>query len=287
MGLCLLHRPRRSLRRQARGTGARGLTAPRIALQSPRLLSARARLTLCAVSRYVVQPSPHIHGTMSVPGDKSISPRALMLGSLADGDTHIHGFLEGEDCLATLLALRQLGVRIEGPDDGQVLVHGAPGGGLRAPERALDMGNAGTAMRLFMGLLAGQPFDSQLVGDDSLMRRPMERVAVPLRLMGAAIATHEGRPPVAIRGGQRLTAIDYELPVPSAQVKSAILLAALRAEGRTRIIEPAPSRDHTERMLADFGVELLRSDGAIALQGGQALRATRLQVPGDFSSAAF
>jgi 3-phosphoshikimate 1-carboxyvinyltransferase len=240
-----------------------------------------------ALSRYVVQPSRHIHGAASVPGDKSISHRALMLGSLAEGDTQIHGFLESEDCLATLVALRQLGVSIEGPDGGDVIVHGSRAGRLQAAPDALDMGNAGTAMRLFMGLLASQPFDSKLIGDASLMRRPMERVAVPLRLMGADISTADGRPPVEIRGRTTLAAIDYEMPVPSAQVKSAILLAALRADGRTRVVEPAPSRDHTERMLAAFGAEVLRSDGRIALQGGQQLHATRVQVPGDFSSAAF
>jgi 3-phosphoshikimate 1-carboxyvinyltransferase len=240
-----------------------------------------------ALSRYVVQPSRQIHGAASVPGDKSISHRALMLGSLAEGDTQIHGFLESEDCLATLVALRQLGVSIEGPNGGHVIVHGPRAGRLQAAPDALDMGNAGTAMRLFMGLLASQPFDSKLVGDASLMRRPMERVAVPLRLMGADISTADGRPPVEIRGRTTLAAIDYEMPVPSAQVKSAILLAALRADGRTRVVEPAPSRDHTERMLAAFGAEVLRSDGTIALQGGQQLHATRVQVPGDFSSAAF
>lgn len=240
-----------------------------------------------AVSRYVAQPGSHIHGEATIPGDKSISHRALMLGSLADGATHIHGFLESEDCLATLVALRQLGVRIDGPNDGHVIVHGPGSGRLRASQAPLDMGNAGTAMRLFMGLLAGESFDSQLVGDASLSRRPMERVAVPLRLMGARITTREGRPPIKVHGGHALTAIDYELPVPSAQVKSAILLAALRAEGRTRVTEPAPSRDHTERMLAAFGVEVLHTGGTIALQGGQLLQATRVQVPGDFSSAAF
>ena len=240
-----------------------------------------------ALSRYLVQPSSQIHGAASIPGDKSISHRALMLGSLAEGTTHIDGFLESEDCLATLVALRQLGVRIEGPNDGHVIVHGPAAGRMHAAADALDMGNAGTAMRLFMGLLAGQPFDSKLVGDASLMRRPMERVAVPLRLMGADITTDDGRPPVKIHGRTSLTAIDYELPVPSAQVKSAILLAALRADGRTRVIEPAPSRDHTERMLGAFGVELLHTGDAIALEGGQVLHATRVQVPGDFSSAAF
>jgi prephenate dehydrogenase/3-phosphoshikimate 1-carboxyvinyltransferase len=240
-----------------------------------------------ALSCYVVHPSSQIHGAAAVPGDKSISHRALMLGSLAEGDTQIHGFLESEDCMATLVALRRLGVRIDGPDDGRVVVHGAGAGRLHGASGALDMGNAGTAMRLFMGLLAGQSFDSKLVGDASLMRRPMERVAVPLRLMGAEITTQDGRPPVEIRGRTTLAAIDYELPVPSAQVKSAILLAALRADGRTRIVEPAPSRDHTERMLSAFGVELLHPDGAIAVQGGQQLHATRVHVPGDFSSAAF
>ena len=240
-----------------------------------------------ALSRYLVQPSSHIHGAATIPGDKSISHRALMLGALAEGTTQIHGFLESEDCLATLVALRHLGVRIEGPIDGHVIVHGPAEERMHAAGTALDMGNAGTAMRLFMGLLAGQPFDSMLVGDASLMRRPMERVAVPLRLMGADITTDDGRPPVAIRGRTGLTAIDYELPVPSAQVKSAILLAALRADGRTRVMEPAPSRDHTERMLGAFGVELLRTGDAIALEGGQVLHATRVQVPGDFSSAAF
>jgi len=240
-----------------------------------------------AVSRYVVQPSPHIQGEAAIPGDKSISHRALLLGSLAEGDTHIHGFLESEDCLSTLIALRRLGVRIEGPNGGRVIVYGPGGARLHAAAGALDMGNAGTAMRLFMGLLASQPFDSELIGDASLMRRPMERVAVPLRLMGADIATCEGLPPVRIHGGRALAAIDYELPVPSAQVKSAILLAALCADGRTRVVEPAASRDHTERMLAAFGVEVLHSGSAIALEGGQLLHATRVQVPGDFSSAAF
>jgi len=238
-------------------------------------------------ARYIVQPSLRIQGEAIAPGDKSISHRALMLGSLAEGRSEIHGFLESEDCLATLVALRQLGVRIEGPNDGHVIVHGAGSGRLGAPHGPLDMGNAGTAMRLLMGLLAAQSFDSELIGDASLSRRPMERVAVPLRLMGAHITTRDGRPPVQIHGGQALSAIDYELPVPSAQVKSAILLAALRADGRTRVHEPAPSRDHTERMLTRFGVELLHADGTIALQGGQALRATEIRVPGDFSSAAF
>jgi 3-phosphoshikimate 1-carboxyvinyltransferase len=238
-------------------------------------------------SRYLVEPSRRIEGEAAIPGDKSVSHRALLLGSLAEGVTRVDGFLESEDCLATLTALRQLGMLIERPAAGRVIVHGLGAGRPHGAAGPLDMGNAGTAMRLFMGYLASQPFNSTLIGDASLMRRPMERVAVPLRLMGADIATQEGRPPVAIRGGRALKAIDYELPIPSAQVKSAILLAALRADGRTRIVEPAPSRDHTERMLAAFGVELLHSNGEMALQGGQALHATSVQIPADFSSAAF
>jgi 3-phosphoshikimate 1-carboxyvinyltransferase len=224
---------------------------------------------------------------VTVPGDKSISHRALMLGALAEGETHISGFLDGEDCLATARALGALGVHIERPTRTEARVRGVGGGGLTAASGALDMGNAGTAMRLMMGLLAPQEFDSTLVGDESLMRRPMERVATPLQMMGARIRTHSGRPPVEIQGTPQLRAIHYRLPVASAQVKSALLLAGLSAAGRTRLIEPAPSRDHTERMLGAFGVELLREGGAIAMEGGQTLRATNLRVPADFSSAAF
>jgi 3-phosphoshikimate 1-carboxyvinyltransferase len=236
---------------------------------------------------YRLQPGGSVAGTVPVPGDKSISHRALMLSGVAEGVSEISGFLASEDCLATLSALLELGVSIERPDRERVIVHGTGMSGLRAPAGPLDMGNAGTAMRLMMGLLAGRPFDSTLIGDASLMRRPMERVAVPLRLMGAEVRTHEGRPPVRMLAGAGLEAIEYVLPVASAQVKSAILLAALRAEGRTRVTEPAPTRDHTERMLAAFGVEQVRSGAEIALEGGQALRAARIEVPGDFSSAAF
>ncbi len=239
------------------------------------------------VERYRLQPGGVVAGAIRVPGDKSISHRALMLGGLAEGDTEIVGFLESEDCLATLSALEALGVAIERPQRERVIVHGAGRRGLRQAAAPLDMGNAGTAMRLSMGVLAGQPFDSTLIGDASLMRRPMERAAVPLRRMGARILTQDGRPPVRILGGSALEGIDYELPVASAQVKSAILLAALRAAGRTSVTEPAPTRDHTERMLAAFGVELTRRGKTVALEGGQALRATAVEVPGDFSSAAF
>jgi 3-phosphoshikimate 1-carboxyvinyltransferase len=236
---------------------------------------------------YRVEPGGRVAGELIVPGDKSISHRALMLGGLADGDTQITGFLAGEDCLATLRALQALGVRIERPAADRVHVRGCGIEGLRAATAALDMGNAGTAMRLFMGLLAPQTFDSTLIGDASLMRRPMERVATPLRLMGADIRTQAGRPPVEIHGTPRLRAIDYTLPVASAQVKSAVLLAGLRAFGRTRIIEPAPARDHTERMLSAFGVEVLREGASVAVEGGQRLTGTTVAVPADFSSAAF
>ncbi|MBX5460424.1 MAG: 3-phosphoshikimate 1-carboxyvinyltransferase [Steroidobacteraceae bacterium] len=239
------------------------------------------------IQRYFCQPGSVIGGELSVPGDKSISHRALMLGGIAEGETEITGFLESEDCLATLAALRSLGVNIARFAGNRVVVHGVGPEGFNAPAAPLDMGNAGTAMRLFMGLLAGQKFDSTLIGDSSLMKRPMERVAVPLRLMNADITTQNGTPPVQIRGGRQLKAIDYELPVASAQVKSALLLAALRADGRTRVVEPAPTRDHTERMLAQFGVEVLRNDRVVAIEGGQVLRGTRVEVPGDFSSAAF
>ncbi len=234
-----------------------------------------------------VDPTRELSGTITVPGDKSISHRSLMLGGIASGTTEVTGFLASEDCLATLTALRSLGAVVEQRAPDHLLVRGVGARGLRAPAGPLDMGNAGTAMRLFMGLLSGQGFDSTLIGDSSLMRRPMERVARPLREMGAVIETLEGRPPVVIRGGQPLHAIDFQMPVASAQVKSALLLAALGAEGRTRITEPAPTRDHTERMLGGFGVEVLRQGNSVLIEGGQRLEATRIEVPGDFSSAAF
>lgn len=236
---------------------------------------------------YFCQPGSVIGGEITVPGDKSVSHRSLMLGGIAEGTTEVRGFLESEDCLATLAALRALGVNIGRFGGNRVTIHGVGPDGFTAPTAPLDMGNAGTAMRLFMGLLAGQKFDSTLVGDASLMKRPMERVAVPLRQMNAGIDTQNGTPPVVIHGGRKLRAIDYELPMASAQVKSAILLAALRAEGRTHITEPAPTRDHTERMLSAFGVELIRGERTVAIEGGQALRGTEIDVPGDFSSAAF
>ena len=238
-------------------------------------------------ARYLVQPAGRVGGELTVPGDKSISHRALMLGGIAAGRTEVHGFLPSEDCHATLAALRAMGVTVEQHSATQLTVHGAGVHGLAAPGQVLDMGNSGTAMRLFMGLLAGQAFDTVLVGDRSLMQRPMERVAKPLRAMGAAIETAQGRPPVRIAGGRPLAAIDYALPMPSEQVKSAILLAGLAAEGVTRVTEPAPTRDHTERMLAGFGVRLARDGASVSIAGGQRLTATRVDVPADISSAAF
>jgi len=236
---------------------------------------------------YVVRPAQKIAGTIAVPGDKSISHRALMLGAIADGQTAITGFLAGEDCLATLSALRAMGVRIEHDEASAVRVHGVGMQGLQAPQQVLDMGNSGTAMRLFTGLLAGQAFDSELSGDTSLRQRPMNRVAEPLRQMGAEITTADGKPPLKIRGARSLHGIDYELPVASAQVKSALLLAGLYADGETRIGEPAVTRDHTERMLEQFGVRLQRQTGAVMVAGGQRLRASPVAVPGDLSSATF
>ena len=239
------------------------------------------------VQRYRVAPVARVGGTLNVPGDKSISHRALMLGGIADGQTLVSGFLESADCLATMAALRTLGVHITQRVADEVIITGAGNAGLRASLVPLDMGNAGTAMRLSMGLLCGRKFSSTLIGDASLMQRPMERVAKPLRLMGARIDTRDGRPPVVLHGGANLRSIDYVLPIASAQVKSAILLAGLQAGGVTHVTEPAPTRDHTERMLARFGVEVQRQGATVSLAGGQRLRATDISVPGDFSSAAF
>lgn len=242
---------------------------------------------------YIVQPGGVVHGEIRVPGDKSISHRSIMLGSLADGITEVTGFLEGEDSLATLQAFRDMGVVIEGPvtdQQGQrrVTIHGVGLHGLKAPAGPLYLGNSGTSMRLLAGLLAGQAFDTELTGDHSLSGRPMNRVAVPLREMGAEIETAEGgRPPLKIKGGSKLKGIDYKLPMASAQVKSCVLLAGLYAEGQTKTTEPAPTRDHTERMLEGFGYKVKR-DGAVAtVESGGTLKATSIDVPADISSATF
>ena len=237
---------------------------------------------------YIAAPGGILQGNIRVPGDKSISHRAIMLGALADGVTEVEGFLEGEDSLATLRAFQAMGVSIERPGPGRVIIHGVGLHGLRAPEGPIYLGNSGTSMRLLSGILAAQPFDTVLEGDASLMQRPMKRVTVPLGQMGARIDTSgAGTPPLKIHGGRALEGVQYEMPVASAQVKSALLLAGLYAGGETCVTEPAPTRDHTERMLESFAWPVQRRDGRICVQGGARLRATRLRVPADISSAAF
>ena len=237
--------------------------------------------------RFEAHPAMRVFGSMTVPGDKSISHRALMLSGIAEGTSEVSGFLESEDCLASLAAMRALGVRIQQTSASRVLIHGVGMHGLRGAGRALDMGNAGTAMRLFTGLLSAQKFDSQLIGDASLMKRPMERVAKPLRAMGADVRTHNGTPPVDIGGGRGLHGIDYQMKIASAQVKSAILLAGLYASGPTTIKAPGVSRDHSERMLKSCGVRLDTDGLRVRLHPPQQLRSQKISVPGDFSSAAF
>ena len=236
---------------------------------------------------FKAHPAMRVFGTMTVPGDKSISHRALMLSGIAEGVSEVSGFLGSEDCLASLAAMRALGVCIEQSSATRVLIHGVGMHGLKGAGRALDMGNAGTAMRLFTGLLSAQKFDSQLIGDASLMKRPMERVARPLRSMGADVRTRNGTPPVDIGGSRGLHGIDYQMPVASAQVKSAILLAALYATEPTTITAPAVSRDHSERMLKSCGVKLDIDGLRITLHPPQHLDSQKISVPGDFSSAAF
>lgn len=239
--------------------------------------------------KFIVQPGGKLSGTFRVPGDKSISHRSIMLGSLAEGVTEVEGFLEGEDALATLQAFRDMGVRIDGPTQGRVTIHGVGLHGLKPPTRPLDLGNSGTSMRLLSGLMAGQSFDVVMVGDESLSKRPMERVAKPLRSMGAVIETtgDKGTPPVTVRGGHPLQGIHYEMPVASAQVKSGVLLAGLYAQGETSVTEPAPTRDHTERMLRGFGYPVEVKGATAHVRGGGKLTATRIDVPADISSAAF
>jgi 3-phosphoshikimate 1-carboxyvinyltransferase len=237
--------------------------------------------------RFKVNPSNVHDATTAVPGDKSISHRAIMLGGIANGRSDISGFLAGEDCLATLAAMAQMGVEIERRGETEVTVHGVGLRGLQGAGQPLDMGNSGTAMRLMTGLLAGQAFDATLTGDASLTGRPMGRVITPLAKMGAEIDSVHGHAPLAIHGKGALRAIHYDMPVASAQVKSAVLLAGLYADGVTSVVEPAVTRDHTERMLETMGVVVERVDGRIGVAGGQALKGCSIQVPGDLSSAAF
>jgi 3-phosphoshikimate 1-carboxyvinyltransferase len=236
---------------------------------------------------YTVTPGGSLQGTLRVPGDKSISHRALMFGAIAEGVTEIEGCLDGADCLNTLDAIRAMGVQVDAASPTSLKVHGRGLRGLQAPEAALDCGNSGTAMRLFMGLLAGQDFDTTLIGDESLSKRPMQRVIDPLIAMGAKIESHGGVAPVTLHAVKSLNPARHVLKVASAQLKSALLFAGLYARGYTWIKEPGPSRDHTERMLHSFGVHLIRESGWLGINGGETLRATRIEVPADLSSAAF
>jgi 3-phosphoshikimate 1-carboxyvinyltransferase len=238
-------------------------------------------------------PAAGLSGRATVPGDKSLSHRALLFGALTAGESRITGLLEGADVLATAEALRALGVELERAGEGSWRVHGRGLGGLAEPDRPLDLGNSGTAVRLLLGVLAGHPFTTFLTGDESLRARPMGRVIEPLCRMGAQVLARSGqRLPLALTGTNDLMPIRYELPVASAQVKSAVLLAGLHAAGRTTVIEPQPSRDHTERLLGQLGAELeieTMADGrrAVSVVGQPELEAAQLAVPGDISSAAF
>lgn len=242
--------------------------------------------------KYHITPSTQFTGIHKVAPDKSISHRSIMFGSLANGVTKVSNFLQGEDALSTLQAFADMGVQIERDFD-KVTIYGVGMGGLKAPKKPLDMGNSGTSMRLLSGILSVQDFDSTMIGDESLSKRPMERVAKPLRQMGAVIATtgEKGTPPITITGGQTLSAIHYEMPMASAQVKSCLLLAGLWAKGETVVIEPEITRDHTERMLTAFGYDVkvtpLQNGNEIRLTGGGQLTACDIEVPADISAAAF
>ena len=237
---------------------------------------------------FFVQPGGQLQGTARVPGDKSMSHRSIMLGSLAEGVTHVKGFLNAEDAISTLEAFRAMGVRIDGPTNGEVTIYGVGKHGLKAPKDPLYLGNSGTSMRLLSGLLSGQNFDSTLTGDESLSSRPMRRVTDPLALMGASIETQgQGTAPLHIKGGSQLKGINYTMPMASAQVKSCLLLAGMYAEGDTTVTEPAPTRDHTERMLNGFGYPVKREGSQAIINSNGKLTATDIDVPSDISSAAF
>ena len=233
----------------------------------------------------IVRPARNIAGQLTLPGDKSISHRYAMLAAIADGTTRLENFSTGADCASTLACLRALGVKWE-RDGSRVTIQGC-GPRLSAPRSPLDCGNSGSTMRMLSGILAGQEFTSELIGDESLSRRPMARVMTPLTAMGAKLEARDGgRPPLRITGG-RLRPIDYKMPVPSAQVKSAVLFAGLFAEGETIVSEPVCTRDHGEQALAAFGAEVKRQGNEIRIEGGQKLRAIEADIPSDISSAAF
>jgi len=241
-----------------------------------------------AMQHWIATAGRPLSGSVRVPGDKSVSHRAVMLGAIAEGTTRIRGFLEGEDTRATARVFAQLGLRIEAPSAGERIIHGVGLHGLGGSDAPLDCGNAGTGMRLLTGLLAAQPFDSTLIGDESLSKRPMRRVTEPLAAMGALIDSEPGGlPPLRIHGGANLRGVETTTAVASAQVKSALLLAGLYAEGETIVREPHPTRDYTERMLAAFGWPIEFAPGVARLRGGHRLTAIDVDVPADFSSAAF
>ena len=238
------------------------------------------------MSNYITSIAGPLKGSIKVPGDKSISHRSIMLGSIADGVTRVSGFLEGEDSLATLSAFKDMGVKIE-RNGSNVTINGVGKYGLKEPINSLNLGNSGTSIRLMSGLLSAQSFDSELCGDESLSKRPMGRVIEPLRLMGADISGNDSKPPLLIKGGKQLSSIEYTLPVASAQIKSCLLLAGLYSDGKTTIIENGISRDHTERMLKGFGYDVTSSSNTISLMGGGSLKSCDIEVPSDISSAAF
>jgi len=238
------------------------------------------------MSDFLVSPCNSLSGVITIPGDKSISHRAIMMGSIANGVTKVSGFLEGNDSLATLKSFQKMGVDIE-QSGSKLTIKGLGMHGLKAPTKPLDLGNSGTSIRLMSGLLSAQSFDSELCGDESLSKRPMDRIIDPLRQMGAKIYGVNSKPPLSISGNQPLKAITYELPIASAQIKSCLLLAGLYAEGETCIVENVTTRDHTERMLRGFGYQVTCSDNCITLDGGGELEACDIDIPSDISSAAF
>ena len=238
------------------------------------------------MASFVASKSKNLEGSIKVPGDKSISHRSIMLGSIANGETHISGFLQGEDSLATLNAFKEMGVDIK-RNGSNVIIKGVGMHGLQEPLKPLDLGNSGTSIRLMAGLLSAQSFNTELTGDDSLSKRPMARVIEPLSQMGAKITGPESKPPLSIIGGQKLSSLTYTLPVASAQIKSCLLLAGLYAEGETCIIENAVTRDHTERMLKGFGYKVNSVNGRVSLSGQGELKACNIEVPSDISSSAF
>ncbi|HAT1659626.1 TPA: 3-phosphoshikimate 1-carboxyvinyltransferase [Legionella pneumophila] len=236
---------------------------------------------------FISKPVDYLKGEITVPGDKSISHRSIIFGAIAIGTSVIDGFLDGEDCIATLKAFQAMGVKIEGPEKQRVIIHGVGKYGLKQPKNIVDCGNSGTSMRLLAGLLAAQQFDTQLTGDESLLKRPMLRISRPLSQMGADVTTQDGKPPIVIKGGKKLNGIHYVMPEASAQVKSCLLLAGMYAEGQTKITENAVSRDHTERMLKTFSYPVQIQDGTIVIDSNGECHGTRLNIPGDISSAAF